>query len=55
MAEGVKPTRRYDSPRRREQAAATRREILEAAQRLFERTATPRRRWRRSRPRPASR
>ena len=29
--------RRYDSPRRREQAAATRREILEAAQRLFER------------------
>jgi AcrR family transcriptional regulator len=36
MAEVVK-TRRYDSPRRREQAAATRREILEAAQRLFER------------------
>src|SRR4051812_13179050 len=36
MAEPVK-TRRYDSPRRREQAAATRREILEAAQRLFER------------------
>src|ERR671937_2765734 len=35
MAERVK-TRRYDSPRRREQAAATRREILEAAQRLFE-------------------
>jgi AcrR family transcriptional regulator len=35
MAEGVKP-RRYNSPRRREQAAATRREILEAAQRLFE-------------------
>jgi AcrR family transcriptional regulator len=33
----VKATRRYDSPRRREQAAATRREILEAAQRLFER------------------
>ncbi len=32
-----RPTRRYDSPRRREQAAATRREILEAAQRLFER------------------
>jgi AcrR family transcriptional regulator len=29
-------TRRYDSPKRREQAAATRREILEAAQRLFE-------------------
>jgi AcrR family transcriptional regulator len=37
MPEGVKPRRRYDSPRRREQAAATRREILEAAQRLFER------------------
>src|SRR3954470_1180212 len=36
MVEPVK-TRRYDSPRRREQAAATRREILEAAQRLFER------------------
>ena len=37
MAEGVKSKRRYDSPRRREQAAATRRQILEAAQRLFER------------------
>src|SRR5206468_9430567 len=37
MAERVKPTRRYDSPRRREQAAATRLEILEAAQRLFQR------------------
>ena len=36
MAEHVKP-RRYNSPRRREQAAATRHEILEAAQRLFER------------------
>jgi AcrR family transcriptional regulator len=35
MAGDVK--RRYDSPRRREQAARTRREILEAAQRLFER------------------
>ena len=46
----------YDSPRRREQAAATRREILEAAQRLFERAGLRRdRRWRRSRPRPASR
>jgi AcrR family transcriptional regulator len=32
----VKPKRRYDSPRRREQAAATRRAILESAQRLFE-------------------
>lgn len=37
MAEAVKATRRYDSTRRREQAAATRLEILEAAQRLFER------------------
>src|SRR3954447_14382530 len=37
MAERVKSKRRYDSPRRREQAAATRREILQAAQRLFER------------------
>lgn len=36
MTEAVNPTRRYDSPRRREQAAATRREILEASQRLFE-------------------
>jgi AcrR family transcriptional regulator len=36
MAEHVK-TRRYESPRRREQAAATRQEILGAAQRLFER------------------
>src|SRR3954469_4289533 len=36
MAERVKSKRRYDSPRRREQAAATRRHILEAAQRLFE-------------------
>jgi AcrR family transcriptional regulator len=36
MPERVKP-RRYNSPRRREQAAATRHEILEAAQRLFER------------------
>ena len=36
MADGVKHTRRYDSPLRREQAAATRRRILEAAQPLFE-------------------
>lgn len=36
MAERVKSTRRYNSPRRREQAAATRRQILEAARRLFE-------------------
>jgi AcrR family transcriptional regulator len=34
MAEPVK--RRYESPRRREQAAATRRQILDAAWRLFE-------------------
>ena len=37
MTERVNPKRSYDSPRRREQAAATRRDILEAAQRLFER------------------
>src|SRR5436309_236242 len=36
MAERVKGKRRYDSTRRREQAEATRRDILEAAQRLFE-------------------
>jgi AcrR family transcriptional regulator len=35
MAERVKPKRRYHSPRRREQAAATRLAILEAADRLF--------------------
>jgi AcrR family transcriptional regulator len=35
MTEGVKGKRRYDSPRRRAQAAATRREIIEAAERLF--------------------
>ena len=38
MSSTVKQRRRpYDSPLRREQAAATRRQILEAAQRLFER------------------
>jgi AcrR family transcriptional regulator len=36
MAESVKGKRSYNSPRRREQAAATRMEMLEAAQRLFE-------------------
>jgi AcrR family transcriptional regulator len=36
MADAVKPKRRYHSPRRQEQAAATRQAILEAAQRLFE-------------------
>jgi AcrR family transcriptional regulator len=37
MTGRVNPRRSYNSPRRREQAATTRREILEAAQRLFER------------------
>jgi AcrR family transcriptional regulator len=36
MVERVKSPRRYNSPRRREQAAATRRQVLQAAQRLFE-------------------
>jgi AcrR family transcriptional regulator len=36
MGEPVKRTRRYDSSRRRAQAAATRGDILDAAQRLFE-------------------
>lgn len=36
MAEPVKGKRRYDSPRRRAQAAATRVDILDAAQKLFE-------------------
>jgi AcrR family transcriptional regulator len=35
MVEPVKPRRSYHSPRRQQQAAATRRSILEAAQRLF--------------------
>src|SRR3954464_6408389 len=39
--EPVKPKRRYDSPRRREQAAATRKAILEAAQKLFEEQGYP--------------
>lgn len=34
---GAKPTRSYNSPRRAEQAAATRRSILDAATALFER------------------
>jgi AcrR family transcriptional regulator len=37
MAQPVNPRRRYHSPLRVEQAAATRRGILEAAKRLFER------------------
>jgi AcrR family transcriptional regulator len=36
MTERVKSTRRYHSPRRRQQAAATRGQVLQAAQRLFE-------------------
>jgi AcrR family transcriptional regulator len=36
MSGNVKPRRRYESPRRRAQAAETRRQILTAAQRLFE-------------------
>jgi AcrR family transcriptional regulator len=36
MARDVKSKRPYDSPRRRAQAEATRRDILSAAQRLFE-------------------
>lgn len=35
MSRRVKPPRPYESPRRREQAAATRQAILEAAERLF--------------------
>jgi AcrR family transcriptional regulator len=41
MAERVKSKRPYHSPRRREQAAATRLEILDSAQRLFERDGYP--------------
>src|SRR5438477_8281 len=37
MADRATPRRRYDSRRRREQAEGTRRAILEAAGRLFER------------------
>ena len=37
MSEAADGRRRYHSPRREAQAAATRREILEAAGRLFER------------------
>jgi AcrR family transcriptional regulator len=35
MPAGVNPRRGYDSPRRREQAAETRRKILDAAGELF--------------------
>jgi AcrR family transcriptional regulator len=41
MAREVKSTRNYDSPRRRAQAEATRRDILAAAQQLFEQQGYP--------------
>jgi AcrR family transcriptional regulator len=41
MVEHVKPRRSYHSPRRQQQAAATRQTILEAAQRLFARHGYP--------------
>jgi AcrR family transcriptional regulator len=41
MADTVKSRRPYDSPRRRAQAEATRRDLLDAAQRLFERQGYP--------------
>jgi len=41
MPDAVKSTRSYDSSRRREQAATTRQDILEAAQRLFEQQGYP--------------
>jgi AcrR family transcriptional regulator len=41
MAQPVKPTRRYHSPLRQEQAATTRASVLEAAHRLFVRDGYP--------------
>ena len=41
MGDRVKPRRSYHSPRRQQQAAATRQAILEAAERLFERHGYP--------------
>lgn len=41
MADPVKPRRSYHSPRREQQAAATRGAILDAAQRLFEQQGYP--------------
>lgn len=35
MSENARPRRRYDAPRRREQAAQTRAKIIDAAQRVF--------------------
>src|SRR5215467_15865900 len=41
MPAAVNPHRGYDSPRRREQAAETRRKILDAAEELFARDGYP--------------
>ena len=41
MSSEAKPRRSYDSPRRREQAEATRREVVAAARQLFERDGYP--------------
>jgi AcrR family transcriptional regulator len=41
MTDPVKPRRSYHSPRRRQQAAATRQGMLEAAERLFEARGYP--------------
>src|SRR5690349_19337632 len=41
MAEDVKPKRSYRSPRRQAQAETTKRDILEAAQQLFEKQGYP--------------